>query len=141
MSSVVIVGGGVGGLAAAIALTQVGHDVTVLEQSAEGGVSGASLGVQSNAAMALRLLGVAEPVVSAGVPVREYVLASWRGRELARWSLADVARQLGAPSVTVPRRRHPDRRPRPAAAPWCCAAPSGARPRARAAGRRRSAPP
>lgn len=105
MSSVVIVGGGVGGLAAAIALTQVGHDVTVLEQSAEGGVSGASLGVQSNAAMALRLLGVAEPVVSAGVPVREYVLASWRGRELARWSLADVARQLGAPSVTVPRRR------------------------------------
>ncbi|MBB5825922.1 FAD-dependent monooxygenase [Micromonospora carbonacea] len=102
--SVVVVGAGVGGLAAAIGMAGLGHRVTVLERRvAQERLSGACLGVQSNAAMALRMLGVAKPVLTAGVPVGEYRLVSWRGRYLASWSLAEATAQLGAPSVTVPR--------------------------------------
>jgi 2-polyprenyl-6-methoxyphenol hydroxylase-like FAD-dependent oxidoreductase len=101
--SIIVVGAGVGGLATVIGLQALGHHVTLLEQARQAESSGASLGVQSNAALALRALGVAEPVLAAGVEVREYVLRSWRGRDMARWSLADVARTLGTPSVTVPR--------------------------------------
>lgn len=101
---VLVAGAGVGGLATAIGMAGLGHRVTVLEQrTGEEHPSGACLGVQSNAAMALRALGVADPVLAAGVPVREYRLVSWRGRDLAEWSLAEVSAQLGAPSVTVPR--------------------------------------
>jgi 2-polyprenyl-6-methoxyphenol hydroxylase-like FAD-dependent oxidoreductase len=104
VTGVVVVGAGVGGLATAIGLAGLGHRVTVLEQqSTQEGAAGACFGVQSNAALALRALGVAEPVLASGVPVREYRLVSWRGRELAGWSLDEVTRQLGAPSVTVPR--------------------------------------
>ncbi|GLZ42038.1 FAD-dependent monooxygenase [Actinokineospora sp. NBRC 105648] len=103
MSAVLVAGAGIGGMATAIALRRKGFDVTLLEQADEVRDGGAALGVQSNAAGALRALGVAEPALSVGVPVREYTLRSWRGRVLARWSLADLADELGAPSVTVPR--------------------------------------
>lgn len=104
MSRIVVAGAGVGGLATAIGLARLGHEVTVLEQqSTSDGSAGACFGVQSNAGLALRVLGVAEPVLASGVPVQEYSLVSWRGRPLAGWSLAEVERELGVPSVTVPR--------------------------------------
>ena len=104
MRHVVVAGAGIGGLAVAIALRQRGFRVTVLERAASTGErTGAALGVQSNAALALAELGVADAVLPAGVQVEEYVLRSWRGRELARWSPGAVGRELGAPNVTVPR--------------------------------------
>lgn len=100
---VVIVGGGIAGLATAIGLRRLGHRVTVVERARGDDQGGAYLGVQSNAALALRELGVAGPVLAAGVPVRAYRLRSWKGRDLARWSLEEVTAELGSPSVTVPR--------------------------------------
>src|SRR5690349_8160787 len=55
---VLIAGGGVAGLAAAIALRQVGHEVEVLERSPAPSEVGAGLAVWPNGSRALAALGV-----------------------------------------------------------------------------------
>jgi 2-polyprenyl-6-methoxyphenol hydroxylase-like FAD-dependent oxidoreductase len=59
-SSVVIVGGGIGGMAAALALSRLGIAVTLLEQSAVIGEIGAGIQLAPNAFAALDALGVGE---------------------------------------------------------------------------------
>ena len=56
----VIVGGGIGGLAAALALSRLGIRTKVLEQSAEIGEIGAGVQLAPNAFAALDALGVGE---------------------------------------------------------------------------------
>lgn len=56
----IVVGGGIGGLAAAVALSQQGVHVTVLEQAAELGEIGAGVQLGPNAFAALDALGVGE---------------------------------------------------------------------------------
>jgi 2-polyprenyl-6-methoxyphenol hydroxylase-like FAD-dependent oxidoreductase len=56
--SVLIVGGGIGGMAAALALSRLGSPVTVLEQAAELGEIGAGIQLAPNAFAALDALGV-----------------------------------------------------------------------------------
>src|SRR5882757_5887523 len=64
----VVVGAGIGGLAAAVALRRVGWDVTVLERSAELGEVGAGLTLWPNALRALAAIGVGEAVRAVSVP-------------------------------------------------------------------------
>ncbi|GAA2149990.1 FAD-dependent monooxygenase [Actinomadura napierensis] len=99
----IIVGGGIGGLAAAVALDRAGFDVAVLEQAGELREIGAAIGVQTNAVRALRHLGLAEQVIEQGVPIEFYEYHSWRGRRLVRWSQGDIGRALGEPTVVVHR--------------------------------------
>jgi salicylate hydroxylase len=56
----IVVGGGIGGLAAAVALSQQGVHVTVLEQASELGEIGAGVQLGPNAFAALDALGVGE---------------------------------------------------------------------------------
>ena len=56
----IVVGGGIGGLAAAVALSQQGAHVTVLEQAAKLGEIGAGVQLGPNAFAALDALGVGE---------------------------------------------------------------------------------
>ncbi|KAK9845245.1 hypothetical protein WJX81_001020 [Elliptochloris bilobata] len=63
-NSVVVVGGGIGGLAAAVGLTKVGIPVTVLERAASLREAGACIMMQSNAWRALEALGVANDLRS-----------------------------------------------------------------------------
>jgi 2-polyprenyl-6-methoxyphenol hydroxylase-like FAD-dependent oxidoreductase len=62
----VVAGGGIAGLASAVALRQAGWAVTVLEQAPEFGEAGAALGVTGNGMAALAALGLAEAVRAAG---------------------------------------------------------------------------
>ncbi|PTX99890.1 hypothetical protein DB346_18955 [Verrucomicrobia bacterium LW23] len=80
---ILILGGGVGGLAAAIALRRVGlEDVAVYEQAAEFTEVGAGLGVLSNAVRALEALGIDGPVRKHGFPLQVGQICNAQGRVL-----------------------------------------------------------
>ncbi|MFI9489261.1 FAD-dependent monooxygenase [Promicromonospora sp. NPDC052451] len=64
----IVVGAGIGGLAAAVGLRRVGWDVTVLERAAELGEVGAGMSQAPNAMRALAELGVADEARAVGVP-------------------------------------------------------------------------
>lgn len=64
---VIVAGGGIGGLAAALALVRRGFEVTVLEQSAEIGEIGAGIQLGPNAFHAFDALGVGEKARSRAV--------------------------------------------------------------------------
>lgn len=80
---VIVVGGGIGGLSAAIALRKRGHAVDVLERAPELDAVGAGLTLFGNAMHALRRLGVGDAVASEGAAVRYSALLDMSGRELA----------------------------------------------------------
>ncbi len=61
-----IVGAGIGGLAAALALQRAGQRVTVLESAAELGDVGAGLSITPNASLALAALGLAPALENIG---------------------------------------------------------------------------
>ncbi|MBB5783563.1 FAD-dependent monooxygenase [Nonomuraea jabiensis] len=103
MPAAVVVGGGIGGLAAAIALHRIGWRVTVLERAAEFGEIGAGLALWPNATRALAALGLAEQVRAiAGVETVGGV-RDLAGRWLSRTDNADVARRHGWPLLMVHR--------------------------------------
>jgi 2-polyprenyl-6-methoxyphenol hydroxylase-like FAD-dependent oxidoreductase len=102
-NTVLVAGGGIGGLAVANSLLHAGVPVVVLEQAAELTEIGAAIGVQTNAVRALRHIGLADRLIGTGVPIEYYEYYSWRGRRLVRWSQGEIGRRLGEPTVVVHR--------------------------------------
>ncbi|GAB2970983.1 FAD-dependent monooxygenase [Saccharothrix stipae] len=86
----VVVGGGLGGVTAAVALRQVGWDVVVLERAPEFGEVGAGVGVMPNAMRALAALGLADDVRRIGTPRVAGGLRDPRGRTLTHVDAARV---------------------------------------------------
>ncbi|MDT7666325.1 MAG: 3-hydroxybenzoate 6-monooxygenase, partial [Pseudonocardiales bacterium] len=104
MTDVVVVGGGIGGLASALALTRAGAVVRVLEQASRFGEVGAGLQMAPNATRILRSWGLLDEVVARGVLPRRLVMRdAVDGRELSHLDLADVDRRYGAPYVVIHR--------------------------------------
>lgn len=66
--SILVVGGGIGGLTAAIALRQSGHSVTVIERDPNWSVYGVGIIQQANVIRAMDQLGLLQDYLSAGVP-------------------------------------------------------------------------
>ena len=103
---VLIVGGGIGGLASALALLRRGDEVTVFEQAAELREVGAGLTIAPNAARALATLGLGEELAAMGSITLESCNLFWEtGEELARRKMGDdeYARRFGAPYYHVHR--------------------------------------
>lgn len=74
MAAVIVAGGGIGGLAAALALVRQGFDVKVLEQSPEIGEIGAGIQLGPNAFWAFDALGVGEKARGRAVYTEELVM-------------------------------------------------------------------
>jgi salicylate hydroxylase len=102
---ILVVGGGIGGLTAALALARAGLGVRVLERAAGFAELGAGLQLAPNATRVLRGLGVLDRVVEAGVLPRRLLLRSaLTGDELTRLDVSDpFRRRYGAPYVVVHR--------------------------------------
>ncbi|MFY0574593.1 FAD-dependent monooxygenase [Cystobacter fuscus] len=96
---VIIIGGGIGGLCAAIALRQVGHEVAVYEWAEAYRPLGAGLSLWSNAMRAFEALGLAQKVAGAGASWRETVMHRWDGKVLSRLSVETLCREVGQPTV------------------------------------------
>ncbi|RII13985.1 FAD-dependent urate hydroxylase [Streptomyces sp. YIM 130001] len=103
MARALIIGGGIGGLTAAVALHRRGWQVTVLERAASLEPVGAGISLAPNGQRALDVIGL-------GDPVRE--LAAWQGpgglrtpggRWLARTDSAATARRFGSTLVLLHR--------------------------------------
>ena len=80
--SAIVVGAGIAGLAAAIALKQARYDVTVVDRALELAPAGAALSLWSNAMTALDALGAAAPVVQQAAPITKIVAATAQGRAI-----------------------------------------------------------
>src|SRR5262245_53478755 len=72
-TAVLIIGGGIGGLAAAVALRRVGLRAQVFERAPELREMGAGLSLWSNAVKALRRLGLEDAVVAHGAAIQRAV--------------------------------------------------------------------
>lgn len=102
----VVVGGGIGGLAAALGLAQIGEQVTVVEQAAEFGEVGAGLQIAPNGLRALDSLGVLEKVYQKAVfPRRHVFMDAIGGGELTGLVFGEeFTKRYGYPYIVIHRR-------------------------------------
>src|SRR5690349_16674175 len=92
---VIVVGGGVGGLAAAVALGQEGFDLIVLEQAPELSEVGAGVNLSANAMKALVRLGVDSHIRETSVESEGNVYCSLEdGSELSRTEFGAAAAKV-----------------------------------------------
>ncbi len=100
----IVVGAGVGGLTAAIALRRQGVDVEVLESAPVTRTSGGGLGIASNATKVLRALDIDLPALGVGRVCAEFDLRTATGRPIRAMPIRSIAAELGSPVVNVRRR-------------------------------------
>ena len=87
--SALIVGAGIGGLAAAVSLRRVGWQVRVLERADNPRELGFALALAPNALKALRELGLADPVIAAGAEVHTFEVRRPDGTVMKRVTFAE----------------------------------------------------
>ena len=99
-----VIGAGVGGLSAAVALRKIGAEVAVLERSGEIGEIGVGLSLWPNALRALRELGLYGEVMAASNHLRPASgLRTWRGRVLSSVPAEKMDERFGEPAAAVHR--------------------------------------
>jgi salicylate hydroxylase len=100
---VLVAGGGIGGLTAALALLRMGCDVEVFEQAPELKELGAGLQLAANGTRALFALGVGEELKGLSCEAEGKEIRLWNSGE--RWKLHDLGKvsveRYGYPYLTV----------------------------------------
>ncbi|GAA4588867.1 FAD-dependent monooxygenase [Actinoplanes octamycinicus] len=98
-----VAGGGIGGLATAVALTRAGWTVTVHERSATGKPIGAGLILWPNAVRALHALGLDEALRARAVALPGSGVRRPDGRWLSRTRSAEVIARHGCSQLAITR--------------------------------------
>ncbi|MBV9827733.1 MAG: FAD-dependent monooxygenase [Alphaproteobacteria bacterium] len=103
MRRALIIGGGIGGLAAAVALQRVGVSVTVFEKEPAIAEVGAGLSIWSNAMLALRRLGLESAALQHGSIIERVRSVNPSNVELAVTDFAALGERATAPSICIHR--------------------------------------
>jgi salicylate hydroxylase len=99
-----IVGAGIGGMSAALALARAGSQPTVFEQASSLGEVGAGISLSPNAVKGLWYLGLGEPLAEqADEPPIQCTRHYQTGAELVRIDRADTPERYGAPYLQMHR--------------------------------------
>ncbi|WP_078955844.1 FAD-dependent monooxygenase [Streptomyces sp. NRRL B-1140] len=102
-NTAVVVGGGIGGLAAAIGLHRIGWEVTVLERTSTLEDTGAGISLAANGLRALDELGVGGAVRDAARGQYSGGTRTPRGRWLTRLDGSALEKAVGTPIMGIPR--------------------------------------
>ena len=102
MADIAVVGAGIAGLASAVALTQRGHSVTVIEERTDT-TSGAGISIWPNALAALDQLGLGDQVRAAGGRITAGAMRWKDGTWLRRPAPERIVTALGEPLVVLQR--------------------------------------
>jgi len=101
---VIIVGGGIGGLAAAVALGRVGLEVEVYERAPALTEVGSGIALWRNALRALRHLGLTDRVLELGQPIETQRFHSSDGRLLRSMKMRALDDASGLPALVTLKR-------------------------------------
>ncbi|KAH8815494.1 hypothetical protein F5884DRAFT_180757 [Xylogone sp. PMI_703] len=104
-ANIIIVGAGLGGLSAAIAISRAGHRVTVVEQAPELGEVGAGIQVPPNSSRILDRWGILQKIVSNAMHPENIVIHSYKdGSVLSTLNLRpSIEEMYGGPYLHVHR--------------------------------------
>ncbi|KAL4769800.1 hypothetical protein BDW60DRAFT_224647 [Aspergillus nidulans var. acristatus] len=94
---VIIIGAGLGGLGAAIAIRLAGHSVTVLESAREIGEVGAGIQCLPNSTKILQLWDVHGKLASKASQTQTCNILSWKGDLISSMDFAQAGTEHGAP--------------------------------------------
>ena len=94
-----VVGAGIGGLTAALALRNAGIDVEIYEQASEVRAVGAGISLWANAIRALAKLGLGEALQARSVAYARTAILRADGRAIAETSLDELVRRLDAGEI------------------------------------------
>jgi 2-polyprenyl-6-methoxyphenol hydroxylase-like FAD-dependent oxidoreductase len=92
----IIIGGGIGGLATAIALERIGIQAHVYERAGGFREVGAGISLWANAIRALDLLGLGDAVRACSLSGLNGELRTWRGTVLSATSYEELVQRFGA---------------------------------------------
>ncbi|MFK0295419.1 FAD-dependent monooxygenase [Streptomyces sp. NPDC090442] len=99
----IVIGAGIGGLTAAIALRRVGVEVEVYERASQLAAKGSALSVMSNAISALDSLGIDLALERRGQVANTFTIMDSRGRHIRELPMREVSDALGVPNVCISR--------------------------------------
>jgi 2-polyprenyl-6-methoxyphenol hydroxylase-like FAD-dependent oxidoreductase len=103
VAKAIVVGGGIGGLTAALALGRAGVEVAVFERAPELREIGAGITLWANATRVLMGLGLYEEVRDAGAAEIGGELRSWRGEMISKIPAEDLRERFGEANLAVHR--------------------------------------
>jgi 2-polyprenyl-6-methoxyphenol hydroxylase-like FAD-dependent oxidoreductase len=100
---VLIIGGGIGGLSAAIALRRKSIDADVFEKNAEVREVGAGISLWPNAVKALQKLNLGEALDAISLVNKDAALRRWNGSYLSRTPTRELERRFGGGVIVLHR--------------------------------------
>lgn len=104
MSTIAIIGGGIGGLVAGIALRQAGQEVTIYERAPAFGEVGAGISMSPNAVLGLRHIGLGKRIEAlANEPLEQNQFHAHTGEVLLRIDRRATREKYGAPYLQLHR--------------------------------------